>query len=434
MPYLSFAPSAWVLPLKFSGGGLSGGGKLMFDSQGNIWVADNFMAGAQNQDYFWRGGLSKFAPDGTPLSPVVTGFTGGGLLGPGFGLAIDAHDNLWTASFGGNWTISLFDKSGKPLSPPEGYNFDRKFGQLQGTIVTPGGDVWVADTTESQLVHIPKGDPAKGEVLCHNPDIDPLKNPCKLVLPFAFAIDQKDNIWVTNLLGDHVTRFSGNDPTKAETFKTGFSGSGLAVDSLGNVWIANKLGNSERGRLKMLEMAFAGTVNYTGDPDHVARLTHVLTDAMAEQTPGWEGGSLTVLHPDGTEASFSPIYGRGISGPWAVSVDGNDNIWVSNFTSSAAGIVHLCGFRPENCPPGMKTGDAISPPGGYVGGGLQLQVDVGIGPAGDLWVTNNWQDHDVCYGKPAEFISTRCAGEGVVVFFGMAKPVRAPLIGPAHGF
>jgi len=127
----------------------------------------------------------------------------------------------------------------------------------------------------------------------------------------------------------------------------------------------------------------------------------VLTDAMAEQTPGWEGGSLTVLHPDGSEASFSPIYGKGISGPWAVSVDGNDNIWISNFTSSAPGIVHLCGFRTETCPPGMKTGDAISPPGGYVGGGLQLQVDVGIGPAGDVWVTNNWQDHDVCYGKPA---------------------------------
>ena len=432
MPYLSFAPSAWVLPLKFSGGGLSGGGKLMFDSKGNVWVVDNFMPGAQNQDYFWRGHLSKFAPDGAPLSPPITGFTGGGLLGPGFGLAIDARDNLWTSSFAGNWTISLFDNSGKPLSPPEGYNFDRKIGQLQGTIVTPGGDIWVADTTKSQLVHIPKGDPAKGEVLCTNPSIDPLANPCNLVLPFAFAIDQKENIWVTNILTDHVTRFSGNDPTKSQTFKTGFSGSGLAVDSLGNVWIANKLGNSERGRLKMLEMAFAGTVNYTGDPDHVARLTHVLTDAMAEQTPGWEGGSLTVLHPDGTEASFSPIYGKGISGPWAVSVDGNDNIWVSNFTSAAAGIVHLCGFRTENCPPGMKTGDAISPPSGYVGGGLQLQVDVGIGPAGDVWVTNNWQDHNVCYGKPAEPISTRCAGEGLVAFFGMAKPVHAPLIGPAH--
>jgi hypothetical protein len=32
----------------------------------------------------------------------------------------------------------------------------------------------------------------------------------------------------------------------------------------------------------------------------------------------------------------------------------------------------------------MKTGDAISPPGAYVGGGMQMQVDIGIGPAGDV--------------------------------------------------
>lgn len=69
----------------------------------------------------------------------------------------------------------------------------------------------------------------------------------------------------------------------------------------------------------------------------------------------------------------------------------------------------------------MKTGDAISPLGGYVGGGLQLQVDIGVGPDGDVWVTNNWQDTAACYGKPDKAISTRCCGQGVVVFFGMAK-------------
>ena len=430
MPYLSFAPSAWVLPLKITGGGLNAGGKLMFDSQGNAWVVDNFGVGAQNQDYFWRGNLSKFAPSGKPLSPPVTGFTGGGMLGPGFGLAIDAHDNPWVTSFAGNNTISFFDNSGKPLSPPEGYNFGGKLSKMQGIIVTPSGDVWAADTLKSQLVHFPKGDTSKGELLCQNPGGDPLKNPCKLVLPFALAVDQKGNVWVTNILADHVTRFPAGDVTKPETFNTGFSGSGLAVDSLGNVWITNKFGNSERGRLKIIEMAAAAKVNYNDDPNSAARLTHVLVDAMVGQTPGWEGGSLTVLHPDGTEAKFSPVYGKGIFGPWAVSVDGNDNIWVSNFSTAKAGIVELCGFRTENCPPGVKTGDAISPPGGYVGGGLQLQVDVGIGPAGDVWVTNNWQDHTSCYGKPNEVVSTLCAGQGVVVFFGMAKPVRTPQIGP----
>jgi hypothetical protein len=34
--------------------------------------------------------------------------------------------------------------------------------------------------------------------------------------------------------------------------------------------------------------------------------------------------------------------------------------------------------------------------------------------------------------EPNEALSTRCGGQGVVVFFGMAKPVRAPQSGPAR--
>jgi hypothetical protein len=53
MPYLSFAPSAWVLPLKFTGGGLSAPGKLMFDSEGNLWTGANFIVGSQGSDALW---------------------------------------------------------------------------------------------------------------------------------------------------------------------------------------------------------------------------------------------------------------------------------------------------------------------------------------------------------------------------------------------
>ena len=35
-------------------------------------------------------------------------------------MAIDANDRVWVDSTSGQ-TISLFDKNGKPLSPPEGY-------------------------------------------------------------------------------------------------------------------------------------------------------------------------------------------------------------------------------------------------------------------------------------------------------------------------
>ena len=164
MPYLSFAPGSWVLPLKFSGGGNAGGAKIMFDSEGNAWSGDNFLVGWQGHDDLWDGNLSKFAPDGRPLSPMTTGFTGGGLLGPGFGTAIDANDRVWATSTSGQ-TISLFDKTGKPLSPPEGYNFGGKLRTMQGIIVTPNGDVWALDFGDDKVVYMPKGDPSQGEVL-----------------------------------------------------------------------------------------------------------------------------------------------------------------------------------------------------------------------------------------------------------------------------
>ena len=65
---------------------------------------------------------------------------------------------------------------------------------------------------------------------------------------------------------------------------------------------------------------------------------------------------------------------------------------------------------------------------------MQMLVDASINPAGDVWVSNNWQNSASCYGKPDEGVSTRCGGQGVVVFCtGSAKPVRAPQIGPARG-
>jgi len=135
MPYLNWAPSAWVLPLKFDGGGYRAGGKAMFDSEGNLWVGDNFTVGWQGQDSLWQGHATKFAPNGRPISPNITGFTGGGMEGGTFGAAVDGKDDAWFTTYGSK-AIVVFDKNGKPLTPPEGITFEGELGLMQGIIVT----------------------------------------------------------------------------------------------------------------------------------------------------------------------------------------------------------------------------------------------------------------------------------------------------------
>jgi streptogramin lyase len=422
MPYLNFAPSAWVLPLKFGGGGYRAGGKAMFDSEGNLWVGDNFTVGWQGTDSLWQGNATKFDPNGKPLSPAITGFFGGGMEGGTFGAAVDAKDNAWFGTYGGK-SIAVFDKNGKPLTPPEGIIFGGRLGLMQGIIATPNGDVWALGLSKDQLVHFPKGDPTKGRIVCEGREG---AEPCKsMVGPFHLAIDQQDRIWVTNGFAAHVTRFPASDPSKAEKFGTGWSPGGMAIDSHGNVWVTNHLGNGAGAAFDLVEDILV--LKTGGNADEA------LTMQMFRQAGG-DGGSVTLLRPDGSQFPGSPFTGGGLPAPFAAVVDGNDNVWVSNLAMAHSPIAHLCGVRTENCPPGVKTGDQISPPGGYVGGGLQRLTDLAINPAGDVWVMNNWQVTDSCFlnTNKDEALSTQCGGNGVTIFFGMAKPVRSPQIGPAR--
>src|SRR5271156_5052619 len=210
MPYLNWAPSAWVLPLKFDGGGYVAGGKAMFDSEGNLWVGDNFSVGWQGQDSLWQGHATKFAPNGKPLSPITTGFTGGGMEGGTFGAAVDAKDNAWFTTYGSK-SIAVFDKNGKPLTPPQGINFGGRLGLMQGVIITPSGDVWVLGIEKKQLVHFPKGDLTRGEIVCEGDSAEPCKS---FKAPFHLGIDQKDRFWVASSGVEHVTRFPASDPSK----------------------------------------------------------------------------------------------------------------------------------------------------------------------------------------------------------------------------
>ena len=335
MPYLNWAPSAWVLPLKFDGGGYRAGGKAMFDSEGNLWVGDNFTIGWQAQDAFWQGNATKFNPNGKPLSPITTGFSGGGMQGGTFGAAVDAHDNVWLSSYGSR-SIAVFDKSGKPLTPPEGITFGGRLGLMQGIIVTQSGDVWALGISKRQLLYFPKGDWTKGQIVCEGDDAEP----CKSFLgPFHLAIDQQDRIWVSNA-ADFVIRFPASDPTKAEKFKTGDNNSGLNIDSQGNVWVTNRFGAGLLGMYHLADVALRLKVEgFQSAQDYIAK-------TLSKQTGG--NGSVTLLGPDGKQFPGSPFKGGGLPGrsravdcrargPWSSTAT-----TTSGFPTSRCLAVQLC--------------------------------------------------------------------------------------------
>jgi DNA-binding beta-propeller fold protein YncE len=274
---------------------------------------------------------------------------------------------------------------------------------------------------------MPKGDASKGRILGRTVNGKPVDGTLQVKGPFHLAVDQQNRIWITNGGSNTVTRFPASDPGKAEQIKVGFGPRGVAIDSLGNAWVANTVGHPDtREKLALVERKLTSTVE-----SHLALSS---TDAAAQMWIGlfellekFPGGDISIMRPDGT--ALAPYDGgRSILAPWGIAIDGNDNVWVANSTGRS--VTQLCGARTETCPAGSKTGDLISPPGSYVQG-LQIITDVAVDPAGNVWVANNWDRPDQGFKQvPDPALSTRFGGNGTVVFFGVAKPVQTPLIGP----
>lgn len=89
-----------------------------------------------------------------------------------------------------------------------------------------------------------------------------------------------------------------------------------------------------------------------------------------------------MIGADGEISSPTGFTGGGLTIPWGIAVDGNDNVWVANFAGKQ--LSELCGTKPENCPPRTDTGQAISPRTGYGPDGLVRNTGVQIDPSGNV--------------------------------------------------
>jgi hypothetical protein len=407
-PYLVYVPEDFALSLAFSGGGDYANGRFMFDADGNLWSGQNWLPGSQSGvNKSTGGGVIKFTPNGTALSPPITGFTGMGIDGVGWGTAV-TKDCVWISSFNGK--ILVMDFNGKPVATEADFPFKEKFLGLMGIGVAPNGDVWIADGSDNQLLYFPGGRIREGKIV----------KPAGLVSPFDIVIDSQNRIWVANSSSDTVVRFVANDPSKVETFHAGIGVRALALDSKENVWVANNMD------LKMpLPKLPAGA--------SIMEQFKLITEAMVKYIKGPPAritGQVNMIRPDGTQPAPQGFTGPAESIPWGINVDGNDDVWVGNMWGRSAAL--LAGDNTKGHPAGTKAGDVIHI---FQSGTIQMVTDVSIDPAGNVWVANNWNNLEAAAGpNPSPPTSTWGGGSGFTVIYGVAAPVKSPRIGKVQGY
>jgi len=316
-PYLFYAPDDFALSLAFAGGGMYVNGRFMFDADGNLWSGQNWMPGSQSGvRQSIGGGVLKMTPNGTPLSPPITGFTGMGIDGVGWGTAV-TKDRVWITSFNGKILVMDFD--GKPVATEADFPFKEKFLGLMGIGVAENGDVWIADGSDDQLLFFPNGSINDGKIV----KVAGLKS------PFDIVIDPQNRVWVSNSQSDTVVRFPADDPTKVETFHAGLVVRALALDSKANVWVASNVSRDfpvpkvPKGASIMLQFELMGVAAY----------------AYPKST-----GVINMIRPDGVQPSPDGFTGGGaVDIPWGLNIDGNDDVWAGNIGPVINGVVLMAG-------------------------------------------------------------------------------------------
>jgi hypothetical protein len=412
-PPLIRMPDAWTVTVKVNDSGddavlFGGPGNLAFDSRGYAWLTNNVPQGSTYSSYFVMvlkpNGKPADGANGTPTSPLK----GGGILGTGFGVTVDPYGSAWFGNFGwgkcsycdptpyppGNGSVSQFTPSGAPVSGPHGYH--RGPFRVQGILSDGQGNIWIASFGNDSVYVFPRGEPKQSVGFYQYPGAG----------PFGVAIARDGSAWFSNsggLDGRHpssVAKYALVNGVLHRSFirYIGDNLRGVAADSSGNAWVGSLKDNKVYG-----------------------------------------------IRPNGRKiGSFS---GGGMDGPWDVTVDGDDNLWVSNFGPLVPGsnfsvgrLTELAGANPATRPPGKNVGDPISPASGYTvpSAGEQVLLHNGdplygpgahpsfapmmrqtasqIDQAGNIWSINNWKpDIDID-------ATSNPGGDGIVIFVGLATP------------
>lgn len=451
-------PTQWTLTLKSNSSGArnfipAGTAFAVFDADDNVWVANNFRAGSGTSGT--HGLVYRYDATPASFSPVQ----GGGLLGVGFGVAIDPSRQF--ISFGNfGWGPELnnpqegsisrfFYKDGTPVSPSNGYT--PGLSRVQGMNYDAAGNLWMAsvgcqdpfapgpdgvypfESAPSAVVVYLQGDPANMLKCDEFPvkrsadaDAVPLRTPYLKV--FDVVPDNQGNAYVS-CIGNYDRKVAENCALSA-VYKVALDGQNIVVKASWYSDYASPI-NKQTGFESLRQLAI------NGDGDVVV--------------VGVAGSRATVLSRD---LEFKGYYDTNTFAPWGIKIDGKQTVFLANFGQETGdvrdgtldlqapfGVTMLrnpadpASARLLTLPTG---GSEVMLANGHPLYGAQTEpgapgsrheavrlksyqpimrlTSTNIDGAGNLWCMNNW--------KPSPLIDVKDnpGGDGVVIFLGIAEP------------
>lgn len=261
--------------------------------------------------------------------------------------------------------------------------------------------------------------------------------------PFSVAIDANDNAWVTNygvgsVGGPSVSEFAASgQPVTTNGFTCGAGCSFLAIDAVQNLWVSGSpqvqtLRHSGAAISAFSTNSFASGIAVdsrgygwvVGQGRNLFRLTLPgKAEQFSESVTAASGTEITPLAIDSGDnvwfassrmnaigkhdhngVAVSPaggFKGGGLNGPSGMAIDGNDTVWIANRDGNS-----ISAFS--------NAGAALSPSGGYQAIGVSNPRGIAVDGSGNVWITN-------------------FTGNSVTEFLGMGAPTSTPVTPGSHG-
>jgi streptogramin lyase len=312
----------------------------------------------------------------------------GGLSDPS-ALALDSTGAVWVANYDSP-VVSKFASNGTPATPA-GYP-GQGLRQSYGLTVDPQDSPWVSNQQSVSAA----GNNQFGSVSHFTSSGTEVTGAGitagGIFYPQAVAADPTGNIWVANYGNSSATLLAGSGSALSPN---GYAVSALpfttavAIDSAHNAWFA--------AQRTVARVTPAGTVTSypcCGNP------TGIAIDSTGNLwLSDYSGGAVYQVSPAGT-ALTQVTLAAGKLAPQFLAIDGAGAVWTSNYFGNSVSQL------------AAGTSALLSPQLGY---GRDAPLDepygIAVDASGNLWLSNS-------------------NGNTLTEFFGLAAPIRTPLLGP----